>query len=294
MKCYKEGSQVTTLLSWLSIDDRGPSSIYIVSDSRITWGSADNRWDSGRKVFATQSADIFGYCGEVLFPSLLLGQLGDLIDRHLLWQDDSDAKTRHSIIVGYLKASFKRRHNAPNHDFTIMHCSRDASGLGSAFSCWRIDYDAKNNSWRDTAIDVSHDSKSRLLIALGSGGEFLNQEIKRWNDTSQGGTARSIFSAFCDALEAGGDPYTGGMPQIVALDRQAGGKVIGFATQNTRYIYGLPVEALTTLDNIDWVDGLFQRISSDTLNLLPGAQRHVRLAVPKKGGLAEFFRRTFK
>ena len=124
---------MTTLFSWLSVDNRGPSAIYIVSDSRITWGSPDKWWDSGRKVFAMKSADVLGYCGEVLFPSLVLGQLSDLIDRGLLWPRDCAAENRHSIILEYLKTSFERRHNAPNHDFTIIHCAREGDGLASKF-----------------------------------------------------------------------------------------------------------------------------------------------------------------
>jgi hypothetical protein len=103
---------MTTLFSWLSVDNRGPSSIYIVSDSRITWGSSGKRWDSGRKVFATKSADIFGYCGEVLFPSLVLSQLGDLIDRDILWSSDCAAENRHSKIdARYNKKELQQRCN---------------------------------------------------------------------------------------------------------------------------------------------------------------------------------------
>jgi hypothetical protein len=267
---------VTTLLSWLSVDNRGASAIYIVSDSRITWGSPDKWWDSGRKVFAMKSADVFGYCGEVLFPTLVLGQLSDLIDRGLLWPPDCAAENRHSIIIEYLKTSFERRHNAPNHDFTIIHCAREGRGLPSRFHSWRVDYHAVSKNWSDAAIDVSHDGKSKVLVALGSGKKHLEQEISRWNTTSQGGTARALFSAFCDALAAGEDPSSGGMPQLVSLDLRKGGKVLGFVSNGGRYIYGLPVEALSALADMEWVDELFQRISPDTLKLLSGAQRHAR------------------
>ena len=240
----------------LSVDNRGPSAIYIVSDSRITWGSPDKRWDSGRKVFAMKSADVFGYCGEVLFPSLVLGQLSDLIDRGLLWPRDRAAENRHSIILKYLKTSFERRHDAPNHDFTIIHCAREGDGLACKFHAWRIGYEAANKSWSNARIDVSRDGKSRLLAALGSGKKHLEREIRHWNDTAQGGTARAIFSAFCDALVAGEDPLSGGMPQLVSLDRRTGGKCWDSWLYDVRYIYGLPVEALPALANMEWVGRL--------------------------------------
>ena len=78
--------QVTTLISWTGVDSHGPASLYLASDSRITWGTNDT-WDLGRKVFATGTAPwIMGYCGDVVFPSLLLGQLSDLIDAGLLFR----------------------------------------------------------------------------------------------------------------------------------------------------------------------------------------------------------------
>lgn len=283
---------MTTLLSWLSVDSRGPSSIYIVSDSRITWGSGNSRWDSGRKVFAATSADVFGYCGDVLFPSLVLGQLTDLIARELIWPDDCDAGHRHSIILDYMRASFGRRHNTPDHDFTIIHAARDRDNLQSSFHLWRIDYRASSGVWTDFEVDISNSGQSRLLIALGSGKHSLTDELDRWNRTPQGGTARSIFSAFCDALDVGDDPLSGGVPQLVALHRRSGGKVVGFVSDATRYIHGLPIEPLEKMQAVEWVDRLFQRISPFTLDLLTGAQRHARVEKQEKGGFGRFVEKT--
>lgn len=267
---------MTTILSWISIDARGPSGIYIVADSRITWGSASSRWDSGRKVFACRSADIFGYCGEVLYPTLVLGQLGDLVDRGLLWDPSVDANERHTKFFDYLKISFGRRHNAPEYDFTIVHCARDGQGLKGSFHIWKVSYRAKFRDWIDEPVDFGNPNKSMVLLQLGSGRKALDREITTWAAGSQGGTSRSIFSAFCDSLEKGQDPLSGGIPQIVSLDRRNGGQVIGFVAEGTRYLYGLPIQALPELDSIMWVDALFQRMSPETLTLLPQAQRHAR------------------
>ena len=62
---------MTTLISWVGIDQRRPTSLYLASDSRISWGSQHHRWDVGRKLFSCKvSADIFGYCGDVSELSL--------------------------------------------------------------------------------------------------------------------------------------------------------------------------------------------------------------------------------
>ncbi|WP_127088413.1 hypothetical protein [Aquabacter cavernae] len=286
-------SQVTTLLSWISVDSRGPSRIYIVGDSRITWGSESYRWDSGRKVFASRTADIFGYCGDVLYPTLVLGQLGDLAGQSLLWDQQANAEMRHDKIVEYLKRSFERRHNAPDYDFTILHGARDGEGLRGSFYLWKTSYRVGRRTWTDQKIDVGVPLKSAVLVKLGSGDHALDREIDAWDANPQGGTARSIFSAFCDALEKKSDPLSGGVPQIVSLDRRGGGKVIGFIADGAHYIYGLPIQPLPELSKIEWVDSLFQRMSPETMTLLPNAQRHARVEKGKKGGLAAFIGKSF-
>ena len=61
---------MTSLLAWVGVDSRHLSSIYLASDSRISWGDVAN-WDFGRKLFAsTKYPEIIGYVGDVLFPSL--------------------------------------------------------------------------------------------------------------------------------------------------------------------------------------------------------------------------------
>ena len=72
---------MTTLQSWVSYSDTGekphlPRAVYIASDSRITWGAAHRRWEAGRKVFAAKEyPHLFGYCGDVILPALLIGQI---------------------------------------------------------------------------------------------------------------------------------------------------------------------------------------------------------------------------
>lgn len=285
---------MTTLLSWMSVDSRGPSAIYIVTDSRITWGSSAHRWDSGRKVFAASTPDIFGYCGDVLFPSLVLGQIVDLVGRGLLWDTDCSAAERHRLVAEYLQTSFGRRHNAPDYGFTIVHGSREGAAMKGTFHAWRIEYDPRTRAWTDEELDTSNAGDSRVIITLGSGNDALNREIEVWNASPQQGTARALFSAFCDALEAGLDPLTGGVPQLVSLDRRSAGKAVGYIGAETRYVHGLPINYSPAQDGMEWVDSLFNRMSPETLERLSGAQRQVRVEKPADGGLLRFLQRIAK
>ena len=74
---------MTTLIGWVGVDQRGLSSAYLASDSRLSSNGA--KWDCGRKLFACKTTpDVFGYCGAVLFPSLVLGQITEIVDAGLL------------------------------------------------------------------------------------------------------------------------------------------------------------------------------------------------------------------
>lgn len=282
---------MTTLLSWLSVDARAPSALYIVADSRITWGSSARRWDSGRKVFACRSNDLFGYCGDVIFPVIALGQITDLIDRDALWSPNATAEERHAIVLAQLKTSAARRHAVPDADFTILHGTRDGDKLQSRFRLWCIRYDAGRRRWIDTEVVLDGVTRSEPLVILGSGRRALLKELRRWQNTPQAGTARSIFAAFCDSLARGGDALSGGVPQLVSLGRSGGGKIVGHVAEGVRYLHGLPIPALATLDEIEWRDALFTRISPASLERLSKAQRHARVDNPPEGGLTTFLKR---
>ncbi|MBC2665750.1 hypothetical protein H7F51_09455 [Novosphingobium flavum] len=283
---------MTTLISWMSVDSRGPSAIYVVADSRITWGSQAHRWDSGRKVFAAPTPDVFGYCGDVLFPSLVLGQIIDLVSRGLLWTSETDPEERHVILFKYLQTAYGRRQNAPDQAFTVVHATRRGSEMKGEFMAWRIDYAPGGRGWRDVRLDTADHGKSRVVVTLGSGSEPLNRELENWRNSPQGGTARSLFSAFCDALELGADPLTGGVPQIVSLDRKSEGKIFGFVADGQRYVHGSPISYSPAQQSIEWVDRLFNRISPETLERLSGAQRQVRVIAPATGGLRAFLQKV--
>lgn len=66
---------MTSLVVWTGVDSRAPASIYLASDSRLSWDNGDT-WDFGRKVFASHRyPDILGYYGEVFLLHKSSGRL---------------------------------------------------------------------------------------------------------------------------------------------------------------------------------------------------------------------------
>ncbi len=112
---------MTSLISWVAIDSRGPASFYVASDSRISW-ARDAHWDMGRKLFTCRhSPDLFGYCGDVLFPSLLLSQVSQLLD--LESKISRSADVRHAAVMHLAEASLRtvsHRSETSIHDTSLL------------------------------------------------------------------------------------------------------------------------------------------------------------------------------
>jgi len=276
---------VTTLIAFIAVDQRGPSSLYFASDSRITWEPEKKppdhiagkvRWDSGRKLFACkQHADIFGYAGDVLFPSLVIGQMTDAADMGLLFSADDHSETRHRKFMDAIRSSIGRRYNAPDFDFHILRGSRDSSGMKSMFRVWYSYYSTKTKSWYERGIPIPTD-KSTLLIAVGTGEESAIEHDALVSLTPQQGTSRAAFWGFCDSLRSNRDPLSGGPPQLVSLYRQENAKTLGVVYNGERFFQGLPLPDGILFNQVEWRDENFQRIDGNTLQLLEGAQRQVR------------------
>ncbi|WP_252258526.1 hypothetical protein [Erythrobacter aurantius] len=268
---------MTTLLSWMSVKGDQPSAIYIVTDSRITWGSAENRWDGGRKVFATRHGDIFGYCGEAFFPSQIIGQLCDLANLDILWTEDTSAEEKNAIFVGCLRSSLSLSHADQHDDFWILQFARDGDGPDCEFKGWKIKFrKAEPDSIQCCELDLTCGGHSKLIATLGSGGAKLKNEILARKDQYQGGKASVFFEAFCDLLEEQVDPLSGGAPQIVSIDQESPGKFIGFKSGDDSYVGGFKVERTEAFQEIEWRDETFTYLDWRTLKRASGAQRNVK------------------
>ena len=136
---------------------------------RISWGSQHHRWDVGRKLFSCKvSADIFGYCGDVLFPSLALGHFAEAVDRELILAPNDNAEARHASLVSVLQLSFQNRHNCRDQDFYILHGARENFGENAAFRIWQLTYLASKGSWSDEEIPLPNSQSALVAPVLAS------------------------------------------------------------------------------------------------------------------------------
>lgn len=271
---------MTTLIAWTSYSDTGeqshlPRAIYVASDSRITWGSVTRRWEAGRKIFAPlKEPHIFGYCGDVVFPSLVLGQIISAIDYGILFSKESSAEEKNEIVFESIKTSHKRRHNVPENDFEILHVFRTQDWPSTTFAAWVISYVAATDLWNCSQISLP--STTGIVKAMGSGASAAKTHASTWNRSDVGGTSRAIFSAFCDAVASGNDPLTGGSVQVYALYTENEPRPLGYVDSGLRFLHGLQLASCSSAANIEWRDRLFQRVNPMTLKPIEGARRFAR------------------
>lgn len=262
---------MTSFVAWMGVDSRGPASLYLASDSRISWSDVDH-WDCGRKVFAsTRTPDLLGYVGDVLFPSLVLGQIASAIDMGTLYPPAASPEVRFDRISALIKTSFSELPYRARLPFTVFYATRDGEGMKTTFYLWALSW-RQGSSWHEESIPIPNASSA--IRVSGSGASVVDKWQSYWESSSQGGTSRAVFGALCDAICSGSDPRSGGAPQLVGLFRKSTAQTIGVVVDKTPYVLGLPVTAdQDHTCHIEWRNTLFERVSANG-DLLQQAQRH--------------------
>lgn len=268
---------MTLLVSWIAVDSRAASSVYLASDSRISWNGL-GKFDFGKKVFASRKyPEIFGYCGDVLFPLMILSQIVDSIDSDLLFTHGLSCKSKSRIVMKRMAESFKLYPNEVNSivgdSFEVLHCSRDDK---QNFSCHRIAWKKKSKrKWSLTEMKACEISDKAFI--LGSGSKEFEAKFKLYLEGENARTSRSIFQCLCDTLADMEDKYCGGAPQLAGIYRKPGsaGRLYGIIWQKKRYFEGMQIDNYpdNNLNNIEWRNELFEICDGKSKKIKKGAQR---------------------
>jgi len=269
---------MTTFVAWVGVDSRGPSSINFASDSRISWGPVGlQHWDMARKTFSSStSPDIFGYVNDVVFPSMVLGQLINAIDVGGLFAGNPSSSKRFEIAVEHIKNSYENYAKDYKESFCIFHGSREGNVSASKFSLNTIAWDKTKSIWIVEQIIIP--DTSMAIIINGSGGSVVKKWSDRWASSSQKGTSRAIFSSFCNAISSGEDKRSGGAPQLVSLYRIDSGKTIGFVGDSKKFISGIEIINLTNISDgnkIEWRNSFFERCDETGNRLVKAKEHHI-------------------
>jgi hypothetical protein len=265
---------MTLLVSWIGIDSRGPASLYIMSESRISWKDAGKLeyWDYGKKVFAFKnSPDIIGYCGDVLFPTQVLSHVIEIADSGILFHGVTLPDKRFERIKYKIKELFEPYPEKYLDDsFSILYGTRVNQ---KEFACFELSW-SKKEKWNDRKI--SHSEYSDKLFILGSGSAEFNNKYKLYQKSEIGRTSRAIFQCFSDTLLNIKDKRCGGAPQLIGLYRIRNAINFGIFYKKNRYLSGIPVENLGNFEQIEWRNELFELFNGKKKKKLPYAKSQPR------------------
>lgn len=254
---------MTSLVAWIGVDNHGPSSAYLASDSRISWNPS-GQFDSGRKIFASRSyPDILGYCGDVLFPLQVLGQITESIDLGTFFEKNDSLTEKQKKIYSRIVDAHTTYPREQRELFRVIHCSRTGESIRSEFHFVVVTFQP-GKGWSQETLKTPSDSG--VVEYFGSGKPHVRLYAGKWERSEIGRTSRGVYGAFCDSLRAGGDKLSGGPPQLACIYRKGGGIPIGVIHQGQRYL--------------KWRNELFERCDGRSLSPLTNAQRQ-----PRPGGL---------
>ena len=273
---------MTSLLLWFAADGKKtigfrPASVYVASDSRISWDSGE-RWDHGKKVFAASSyPDIFGYCGDRFFAALILGQVVSAIDVGYLFERNDSAADRMSKVQQFIRIAWDSYPASVKESVRILHVSRHGDGIESSFYYQEHSCDKGSTEMRSSSVAVAPEGEySRALLVRGTGKDAVTDCIAEWDrQYSNRHTSRAIFAAFCQAIRDGGDAFSGGAPQLAGLYRIGAGRSFGVIWNNARYFEGMRTLSVAQKDAIDWRNNSFEIVDQIDKRRKTGAARHI-------------------
>ncbi|MBS9526013.1 hypothetical protein KI659_18480 [Litoribacter alkaliphilus] len=264
---------MTLIVSWIGVDDKEDgkeiASIYISSDSRYTWGNS-GKYDYGIKVFgATKHPEIFGFCGDVLFPSIILGQIIPQIDNGILLDNSNNTETKSSKIFSYIKTSLDSYpKNFIGESFTILHGTR----FEKTFKLFKIVYGADKQLRKE---EVLLGNISTKVFSGGSGAKEFDANWQKWKSEKHNDhrTSRAVYHCLYKTLKEIKDPQTGGLPQVVGLYRNKNSRLFGIVEDEKKYIFGKESSEDINSSSIEWRNGNFERMNPGTLKIFEDAQR---------------------
>ena len=265
---------MTLVASWIGIDTHGPSSAYIVSDSRISWDGG-YIYDYGKKVFASkQYPELFGYAGDVLFPSIVLSQIIEMIDSGLLFRDNMTCAEKNKIIYEKLRYSFAKYPTlAGLKAIQIIHISRDTTfERYPQFHHYQMTWSSKTD-WECEEKPIP--PSSGLLFVLGTGKKEFDENYKLYQDGKNRSTSRNVFHCFITTLDKIKCKACGGAPQLVGIYRRpcTNGNNYGIIYKGKRYYLGMEVPKEAQYDNIEWRNENFELCGGQSKRRLEEADR---------------------
>lgn len=245
------------------VDSRKRSSLYIVSDSRLTAVRSDSReilgkfTDEAQKLFACdKEPHVFGYSGSASYPVTALETLVDLIDFNSFFSKSDNPRRRQANVQTFLKdrLSLDRRPDQ-RLPFSIAHGAREGAGMRSRFHLWVLEW-SPSGGWKTKKKYMRRESV--LLYSDGTGKTRFRTRDRAWKKSEIGKKSRGVFGAFCEALSSGADLQSAGAPQLVGIFNGGPARYFGVVYRGRHYLKGNCVDGAIPC-GIKWFNEAFEQ-----------------------------------
>lgn len=272
---------MTTLIVWTSVDSRGRSAIRLGADSRFT---LDDRkpiktWDHGNKLFASaRYPDMFGYSGHVIFASSAIAQVCAASDAGLIKRSKAPHE-RAERFRAMIADAFKALPSHPKNGTTVLYCTRDDAKGGSDFSCWRLEFPVSAES-TVSSVDLGLSNNIRVE-SFGTGADNFNKHFWVRSQRATGRSTIAVYWTLAEVIGQGGDPFTGGLPQLAVISRKHSARPVGVLHNGKLSILGLEQspERLVASGSMEWRNENFELINPVTRQVK--GSRYIKDVVPE-------------
>ncbi|MBI5726920.1 MAG: hypothetical protein HY965_03640 [Ignavibacteriales bacterium] len=260
---------MSLIVAWVGHDSRKPASLYFAADSRISWGNV-SKFDYCKKVFGCKnSPDIFAYCGDVLFPSIILNQLIDLADNGLLFSPNASVETKFHRFFSQFAISF-RRYPTARLGATTLELLYGSRRLDGSFFCRKMKWEMRTNKWVGEDIEIKNYSDKAFIC--GSGSRLFKDRFDVYSAGPTKRTSQAVFHCFCDVLDQSINQTFGGAPQLVGLYNKFNTQFFGIIHKGSIFFDGLKLDKLINFDKLNWRNELFEICDGFTRKKLENAQ----------------------
>lgn len=253
-------------------DSRSPASVYVATDSRISWGN-NGYFDHAIKTFATKNFPaIIGYCGDSLASQMLISQAIAVIDS-MPHYSGFKLEDLVGLVIRILVRNYSQYPvGLSAGSFTVVVCGKKVLDSAGDFECYRIH--SKFKAPEKTKLPFP--KKSGPIVVAGSGDEDFRARYKnhQHKDNPNKSTSRNVFHAFYQTIAAGSNPTVGTIPQITTVYRKpnSGGFHCGVVIEGQRYVAGQLVDRDMVPENLQWFNDNFEITDPHTKRRANGAQ----------------------
>lgn len=250
---------MSLVIAWIGIDTHGITSAYIASESRVSW-NGKKYYDACKKVFhSSKYPEIVGYCGDVLFPSLVINAIMNSIDNGMLFGPTDGALKRYEK---FKKLLFNEFHKYPKEymcdSFELVYINKEVSRINyPSFHAYRIGWKKKTGFYSRRIVLPK---ESDVICVMGSGENEYRNNYANMQKGRNKHTSRNVYHCLNITLDTSKEVTIGGPPQLVGIYRkpESNAMAFGIIYNRKRYYNSLSVGKVRDIENVQWRNARFE------------------------------------